>query len=360
MSGDPYKKLALRLDAIPNGFPATDSGVELDLLAKMFTAAEAEVASLMRLHPEPPADIAVRAETEPDAAAAMLEQMAHKGLIISRRVDGERVFGLRPFIVGIYEEQLGRMDKDLALLLEQYYQQTRGAGMIGVEPAVHRVIPVQEAIPFEVEIFPYEKASQLIESAKAWGLRRCICRVQRQMIGKACDHPIENCILFAPVEGAFDGSENTRPVTKDEALRVLHEAEEAGLVHSTANHQGMLFYICNCCSCCCGVLRGLVEFGAPSSVARSDFYAVVDCEACVGCGSCIDRCHFSAISISEDVCVVNPDHCLGCGLCVSSCPEEALTLQRHPDSDRISPPVDEHAWMAQRARKRGISLEQIL
>jgi electron transport complex protein RnfB len=360
MSVDPFKKLALRLDAIPNGFPATESGVELDLLAKIFTPEEAELAGSMRLDPEPVSDIATRAGLDPAAAAALLDTMAHKGLVLARTVESERVFGLSPFMVGIYEEQQGRMDRELAMLFERYYQETRGVGMVGADPALHRVIPVQEAIPFEIEIFPYEKASQLIENAKAWGLRKCICRVQRQLIGKGCDHVLENCILFAPVEGAFDNSEITRKVSKGEALRVLHEAEEAGLVHSTENHQGRVYYICNCCPCCCGVLRGLVEFGVRNSVARSDFQTTVDSEACTGCGACLDRCHFGALSVSDDVCRVDPDRCLGCGLCVSACPEGALVLRRRPVHDRASPPLDHGDWLAQRARERGVDLSDIL
>ena len=37
---DPFQKLAERLDQIPNGFPKTGSGVELKLLAKLFTPEE--------------------------------------------------------------------------------------------------------------------------------------------------------------------------------------------------------------------------------------------------------------------------------------------------------------------------------
>jgi len=59
-------------------------------------------------------------------------------------------------------------------------------------------------------------------------VRDCICRVQQRLIGQACDHPVENCLTFAPVEGAFDHSETSRAITKEEALRILHEAEEAG------------------------------------------------------------------------------------------------------------------------------------
>ena len=35
MTQNPYKQLAARLDALPNGFPATESGVELRLLAAL-------------------------------------------------------------------------------------------------------------------------------------------------------------------------------------------------------------------------------------------------------------------------------------------------------------------------------------
>ena len=36
-----YKRLAERLDALPNGFPPTEDGAELRLLAHLFTPEEA-------------------------------------------------------------------------------------------------------------------------------------------------------------------------------------------------------------------------------------------------------------------------------------------------------------------------------
>ena len=41
MSEEVYRRLATRLDDIPNGFPAAERGVDLDLLARMFTPEEA-------------------------------------------------------------------------------------------------------------------------------------------------------------------------------------------------------------------------------------------------------------------------------------------------------------------------------
>jgi electron transport complex protein RnfB len=360
MTEEVYRKLAQRLNDIPNGFPATESGVELRLLAKIFTPEQAALAAVMRLTREPAADIATRAGVDPKAANRTLKDMVRKGLIRFRKGDSKLTFGLMPFVVGLYEEQLPRMDAEMATLFEQYVQETRGGGITSYAPAVHRVIPVEEVIPFDLEIFPYERASELVEAARSWGVRDCICRVQQRLIGKACDHPVENCLVMAPVEGAFDHSEIDRAITKEEALRILHEAEEAGLVHSTGNYRDQHHYICNCCTCCCGVLRGVAEFSIPTAIARSNFRATVDGEACVGCGDCIERCQFGALSVPEDVCEVDYARCVGCGLCATVCPTDALTLERRPEGEVPLPPANIKEWMAQRAEERGISILDVL
>jgi len=360
MTEDIYRKLAQRLDAIPNGFTATESGVELRLLAKIFTPQEAALASVMRLTREPAADIAARAGVDPDAAYDTLKGMARKGLIRFTKGEGQLLFGLMPFVVGFFEEQLPRMDAELATLFEQYLQETQGGSIVREAPAVHRVIPVGEAIPVDLEIFPYERATELLEGAKSWGVRDCVCRVQQQLVGKGCGRPVESCLVFAPVEGAFDRSEVDRAITKGEALRILHEAEEAGLVHSTGNYRDGHNYICNCCTCCCGVLRSVAEFGVPITAVRSDFHTVVDAEACIGCGDCLERCQFGALSVPEDVCVVDYDRCVGCGLCATACPTDALYLERRPEGEVPPPPADIKEWMVQRAQERGISIFDVL
>jgi len=49
---DIYKNLAEVLDRIPEGYPATESGVELKILAKLFTPEEAELACHLSLEPQ--------------------------------------------------------------------------------------------------------------------------------------------------------------------------------------------------------------------------------------------------------------------------------------------------------------------
>ncbi len=361
MSEDVYRKLAERLNAIPNGFSSTESGVELRLLAKMFTPQEAALASVMRLTKEPAASIVPRAGLDPEEAYATLKGMARRGLILASKGKGELEFGLMPFVVGIYEEQLPRLDEELATLFEQYYQETRGGGtLIRSAPPVQRVIPVEQAIAFEPEIFPYQRASELLLGARAWGVRDCICRVQQRLVGKGCDHPVEVCLVFAPSEGAFDRSDVTRAITQEEALRILRETEEAGLVHSTANYRDGHYYICNCCSCCCGFLRSVVEFGVPTAIAYSEFRAVVVEEDCLGCGDCVERCQFGALSVPGDLCVVDYSRCVGCGQCTTVCPSEALQIQSRPPDELMPRPADRREWMEQRAAARGISMSDVL
>jgi Pyruvate/2-oxoacid:ferredoxin oxidoreductase delta subunit len=360
MSEEVYRKLAQRLDAIPNGFPATESGVELRLLAKIFTPEEAALASVMRLTYEPAAEIAARAGVEADAAYRTLKRMVRKGQILFKKRQGQLAFRLMPFVVGIYEEQLPRMDAELATLFEEYLQETQGGAIVRDAPPIHRVIPVEEVIPFDLEIFPYERASEMVEGAKSWGVRDCICRVQRRLIGQGCDHAVENCLLLAPVEGAFTDSETTRAITKEGALRILHEAEEDGLVHCPGNYRDGVHYICNCCTCSCGILRSVAEFGVPTAVARSDFRAVVEAEACTGCEECVERCQFGALAVPEDVCVVDYGRCVGCGVCAIACPADALRLERRPEEEISPPPADIKEWTVQRAQQRGISMSEVL
>jgi electron transport complex protein RnfB len=354
MSLDPaYRKLAQRLDEIPNGFPPTASGAELRLLAKIFEPEEAALAAVMRLSREPAEAIAERAGMDPEAARNLLKTMTRKGQIRAGRKGGKLAFGLMPFAVGIYEEQLSRMDAEMAGLFEEYYRETQGA-FARYEPAVHRVLPVEEAVPASIEIYPFERATEMLENAQAWGVRDCICRVQQKLIGRGCDHPVEACLVFAPVPGVFDHSDVTRAITKDEALAILRQAADSGLVHSPGNFRDGHYYICNCCTCCCGVLRTVAEFGMPTAIANSGFVITVDETLCAGCGDCLERCPFGALSLPEDVCVVDVGRCVGCGVCAAVCPAEALSLARRPEDQIVAPPADFGEWSVRRARSRGL------
>jgi electron transport complex protein RnfB len=278
--------------------------------------------------------------------------MAAKGLITIRRGEAEFTFALKPFVVGFYENQLPRMDAEMAALFEEYFNETKGS-LLRDAPAHHRVIPVEQAIPFQIAIEPYDRASVLLGKALSWGVRDCICRVQQKLVGKGCDRPVNSCLLFAPVKNAFDRSKTDRVITKEEALKILRTTEEAGLVHTVGNYRDGIDYICNCCTCCCGILRGIAQYGIASAVAHSDFFLVVEADACTGCNNCIGRCQFNALSASDGAVAVDYHHCMGCGVCVVACSTDALHLQRRPEAEISVMPDGPVEWGVQRQASRG-------
>jgi electron transport complex protein RnfB len=355
-----YEALAQRLSNTPNGLPRSENGTELKLLAKMFAPEEARLGAVMHLALEDAAEIGARVGLEEKVALASLKGMARKGLVRAGRGKKGLAFALLPFVVGSYEEALPYLDEEMARLFERLIKETRGEGLLGPGPALQRIIPVEQSIDADIELLPYERASELLESAKSFGVRECICRKQKGMIGERCDYPLENCLNFAPVEGAFANQPHVRPITREEALQILREAEEAGLVHSVYNQQEGIFYICNCCPCCCGIMRGVVEFGHAHALARSNYQAAVDTSACTGCESCLERCHFEALSVPDDVCVVDIARCMGCGLCVSACPTDAIRLVKRASADQLRIPGSYREWQEERAAARGMALDELL
>lgn len=347
-----YQKLAIELDKIPNGFPKTESGVELKILTKLFTPEQAQLAASMSLVSQSVSEVAQNNSITDIEAKSLLIGMVKKGLIELKKDETKGlVFCLIPFVVGFYERQNAKIDKEFAELFEQYYHESFYQSMTA-EPSVHRIIPIEKTIPLNIDVMPYEKASNYLNEANAWGVLNCICRVQKTLIGQGCNHPIENCLVFSFKPGAFDRTKDIRSITKNEAMKILAEADREGLVHSTNNAQQDVNYICNCCTCSCGVLRGIVDYGKLNSVASSDFYAKVDEELCTGCEVCIERCQFNALNMEDGICEVNTNFCYGCGLCVTSCSVEAISLFQKNKENMVIPPLDDEAWRKLRLASR--------
>jgi len=284
MSDQVYRALARKLDSIPPGFPAAESGVELRLLARLYTPQEAAIVTAMRLDYELASAIAIRAAMDPDAAYDILFAAASKGLVRTRTGDTERTFALNPQtagFAGFHNLEAVSHDAEAAELYVQWVQETRG-GSLSDAPAARRVIPVEESISFSLAIHPYEQASEMLATARSWGVLDCMCRTRTGHAGQGCSHPLENCLVFTPDEGAYENDELIRAISQEESLWILREAADGGLVHTKGNIGGHAYNICNCCPCCCSLLRGVVEFHRPTVIVHSDFRATVDETACEG------------------------------------------------------------------------------
>ncbi len=356
MSDEIYHKLAKVLDTLPNGFPATESGVEIKLLKRIFQQEQAELFCDLRLTFETAEQIAERTGRPLDGLEEMLTTMWERGQIFGVELDGVKVFKMVPWAFGIYEFQLPHIDRELAEMCEEYME-VYGRQFFENKPQLMQVIPIEREIQAKHEALTYEKVSSIIENGQSFMVMECICKKEQGLLDNPCERPREVCMGIAPVPGVFDNNYmGGQVISKEEANKVLSKAEDAGLVHLTWNIETDHFFICNCCGCCCGVLRGINKLGIPASkVVNSYYYAEIDPDECAACGTCADeRCQVNAIEEGEDANQVIKEKCIGCGLCVTTCPSEAIQLVRKQPEELVSPPKDEMAWYDERGRQRGV------
>ncbi|MDD5711639.1 MAG: 4Fe-4S binding protein [Smithellaceae bacterium] len=355
MNDEVYYRLAKVLDTLPNGFPAAEDGVEIKLLKKVFTPEEADLFCDMRLTFETADQVAARTGRPLEGLKEKLASMWQHGELFAIKLGEDTYFRMMPWIFGIFEFQLHRMDREFAELHERF-DEVYSRQFFANSPQLMQVLPIEEEISVQQEALPYERVSALIDQGQSFLLNDCICKKERGLLDAPCDRPLQVCLAVAPIPHVFDNSPEGRVITRQEAYDLLKETERLGLVHLTGNVQNGQFYICNCCSCCCGVLRAINRFSIPASkVINSHFYAEIDPDKCLGCGTCaLDRCQVAAIEEGEDNYRIVPERCIGCGLCISTCPAEAIALV-HKEEDRdVVPPFTEEDWFDERGRRRGV------
>ena len=350
MTDSIYRKLADVLDSLPNGFPRSESGIEIELLKKVFEPAEAELFCELRLHKETAGEIAARTGRDAETLARELDAMWERGLLECDPGGAERRYGLVPWILGLYELQLNRIDAEFARLHAKYIKSV-GPFFLSHSPQMMQVVPIEKQLSPDHSPMPYEQVSSIIEKSASFAVNECICKKQTSLLNRGCAKPREVCLAVSETPGYFDHHPLVgRVITKREAYDILRMAEEAGLVHMTGNTRKGHFFICNCCGCCCVQLIA-ARFGIPQTV-NAHYYAVVDPALCKNCGTCETRCQVAAV-VRGETSSINAAKCIGCGLCVSTCPEGAIRLVRKPEAQQVVPPEDDMDWYRKKAESQG-------
>jgi len=333
---DRYEKLREILHTHPAGAPKSKHFGEI--LRILFTPEDAEVALGLVFVPRNVHEIARAVGVSENAVIERCESMANKGIIFSRQKDGEMGYALLPTIPGLFEFPFMTgggtpMHERLARLWMEYHNEALGNEFAASETPLARVIPVERSLDARVEVFPYEVISTMMSRAKVFGLSQCACRVS---VG-ACQKPRDVCLTFDRFAQFLIERKLAREISSREAEDALDRAEEAGLVHTTNNSQDRLNFLCNCCTCCCTILRGLTHLNNPNAFAKSRWKAEVDADLCTGCGICEDnRCPMSAVKVVEGVASVDIDRCIGCGLCTTTC--DAAAIRMVPRVQATEPP----------------------
>jgi Na+-translocating ferredoxin:NAD+ oxidoreductase subunit B len=354
MSEKLYRELQERLDTYSLGFPATASGIEISILKRLFSIQNAEMFLALTPMVEPPEAVAKKMGIPVEQAASRLEEMAKKGLVFRLgKADGP-YYGAIPFIHGLWEFQVNRIDPEFAAMTERYMAEGLDKAMVKSAAYFLRTIPVGESVDAGYRVASYDDAWEILRSKKLIVITDCICRKQKSLVAENCGKPLEACFMFGSMGQYYLDHGMGRQVDIEEAQKILSDARDAGLVTQPATAQNPAG-MCNCCGDCCGVLRVLNMQPKPAEIVFSNHYAVVVEEECTACGACEARCQMAAINVVESgVAVVNRDRCIGCGLCVTDCPTGAVKLVPKPNDEQRIPPRGSMDQMIAMAQKRGI------
>jgi Pyruvate/2-oxoacid:ferredoxin oxidoreductase delta subunit len=349
---DIYERLRERLDMFPQGFPATKSGVELKILRQLFSPEEAEIMFFLRPYPEPVTTISERMGREESALAEILYDMSKKGLILRGAIQGYNFYFMAPWMVGIWEFQLNRLNQENIPLYEKYFEEGVVPERRRTKTAGFRVIPIERQLKDDTEVQPFEKVSEILESSQRFAVADCICRKEAKMMGHGCNKLMEACMTFDLAAQYYIENGLGREISKEEARKVLLKAEESGLVHHSSNHKDRKIFVCNCCGCCCKALLHINKYNNPAAIAHSSYYAVVDAEICTACETCVERCQVNAVRMEDHVSVILRDRCIGCGLCASACPTESITMVKKAPEEMAAIFANQEEMLESLAREK--------
>lgn len=341
---DAYIRLQRHIDRQAIGFPATRSGVELEILKHIFSPEEAEIAACLSYKFEPIEKVFQKAGHlvgSPEELAQFLNGIEKKGGIESKIKHGQKYYCNAPLVVGMYEFQLDRLTPEFIQAFDEYTSDKKfGIEFISTKLPQMRTIPIAKSIQPRHQTSTFDEVSLLLQQADApFAVIECICRKKRALGGHPCKITSrdETCLATGSMAQAVLRNGIGREITLGDSLAILDENQKQGLVLQPANTQKAEF-ICSCCGCCCGMLSMQKHLPRPLDFWASNYYATVDAAACIGCGNCSKRCQVGAVKLSEhdEKASVDLNRCIGCGVCIPVCPQQAMSL--HKKLNEVRPP----------------------
>jgi Pyruvate/2-oxoacid:ferredoxin oxidoreductase delta subunit/DNA-binding Lrp family transcriptional regulator len=194
-----------------------------------------------------------------------------------------------------------------------------------------RVIPVGVTVQAKTHVLAFEDIKEIVEKARSISVSKCTCR----LTAHKCHKKLEACLQVNKAADYNIARGTGRKLSVEEALEIVRQAEEDGLIHVVMNKQNVDNFICNCCPCCCQTMPVLIKHNIRV-IEPSRFAAEIDPNLCTSCATCLERCYFGAISLEEnEPARVEGTKCIGCGLCQVTCPSEAISMVEVRERDFV-------------------------
>ncbi len=362
-----YKKLHKEIDErMPIDFPVHEDGLEIEILKLLFTPEEAAIATHLSALPEPLDKIHKRVtksgiSISKERLEELLNNLSEKGAIqggssIYDKKHNRRRYRLAQWAIGIFEYQLGRFTKELAVLANDYslgvfYEEFHNKK----KPGQMRTIPVEKSLSPEYTVGTYDNIRDIITNkVDKIAIINCVCREQHDILEEPCKLSSMRrcCVMFNDTAARRIKDGLGKEVSKEEMFEILKKYQKEGFVLQPGNSQNPSF-MCVCCGCCCGVLKMAKQFQKPAEYYSSNFYTQSNSELCNGCETCVKRCQMEAVSLENEKAIVNLDRCIGCGNCVPTCGMKAMKLYKKGKC--ITPPKSSgRLYMKMMMKKRGI------
>lgn len=331
-----------RLNRYPIGLP--DSDTLRQILEILFSEEEAFVASKFPLQEASLKELMRATGWQEEKLEQVLEKMADKGLVMDLVYKKRTYYLLMPGLIGFFEFTFMKQRQDLpveelAQLMHEYLfedpDNKMGREMFASTTPLTRSLPYEEHIPVESVVTPYESARRIIQTAGYGAIGMCYCRHKKEHLNQSCDKGAptrEICISLGTAARFMVRRGFAEERSVDELLAILEKARKLNLTHITDNIRHKPSFICNCCSCCCELLGGVMR-GFPTGVAKAGYTLSIDEESCKGCGLCAKACNVGALEAVEreegkpaKLMTVSEEKCLGCGACISVCKTGSLSL----------------------------------
>ena len=340
-----YQALSEVVKRAGGAIPVFDTPELFDLLKDLVNEDEAALAIEMPRELITAQALAEKTGRELEEVTEKLESMTDNGFLHAmKNPDGSYRYNIMALLPGIFEAQFlkgTKTDRDYLIAkrfkgyLDLLNELRKSLDKPPSAPKLSyfRVLPVEEEVKGGSTVLPFAELSKYVDQTSAIAVGTCFCRHFAVLNDEndRCGASHNNCMAFGDGAVFIAERHNGRLVDKQEALEILKQAEEEGLVHCSANTSNELVFICNCCTCHCGILSQAKSIPQASLMLTSGYFARVEGDLCTACETCLERCPVTAINI-DDVALVDKQQCIGCGLCVSSCPEEAIVLQVSPDN----------------------------